>query len=408
MLVLEELGARAGARRRHPRRAHRLRPERRRVPRDRAGSDGREPGARDHGWPSRDAGREPGRGRLRERPRAPRRRSATPPRRASCSRVFGERVLAVPVSSTKSMTGHMLGAAGATEAVVCALAITRGFLPPTINLDDPDSVVRARPRPERGARRHAACHDLERLRLRRAQRLPGYRGVPGLAPQYSQASSCNARPRSERQTSKWPRSPSTSRAARKTGALRGAAASPEHVPALPLALPRRRARAEPARLHALRLHFAVGGARADRAARRRRHLRRDGGRAALRRPARVRRPRAYVDRLAEAELATGLGDAMHRRQRGDRRPRRRARGDGLRLPRRLDGQRRRREVRARRGPRLDHGVPLVSVSASGGARMQEDILALMQMAKTVLALDGLRDARPAVHLGHRLTPRPAA
>jgi 3-oxoacyl-[acyl-carrier-protein] synthase II len=53
-------------------------------------------------------------------------------------RVFGERVMEVPVSSTKSMTGHMLGAAGATEAVVCVLAITRGFLPPTINLDDPD------------------------------------------------------------------------------------------------------------------------------------------------------------------------------------------------------------------------------------------------------------------------------
>jgi 3-oxoacyl-[acyl-carrier-protein] synthase II len=53
-------------------------------------------------------------------------------------RVFGEQVMQVPVSSTKSMTGHMLGAAGATEAVVCVLAITRGFLPPTINLDEPD------------------------------------------------------------------------------------------------------------------------------------------------------------------------------------------------------------------------------------------------------------------------------
>ena len=43
-----------------------------------------------------------------------------------------------PVSSTKSMTGHMLGAAGATEAIVCALAIDQGFLPPTINLHEPD------------------------------------------------------------------------------------------------------------------------------------------------------------------------------------------------------------------------------------------------------------------------------
>jgi 3-oxoacyl-[acyl-carrier-protein] synthase II len=44
----------------------------------------------------------------------------------------------IKVSSTKSMTGHLLGAAGAIEAIVSILAIDRGAVPPTINLDTPD------------------------------------------------------------------------------------------------------------------------------------------------------------------------------------------------------------------------------------------------------------------------------
>ncbi len=50
--------------------------------------------------------------------------------------VFGE--AAPPVSSTKSMTGHLLGGAGALEAVICVKAITEGVLPPTVNYDTPD------------------------------------------------------------------------------------------------------------------------------------------------------------------------------------------------------------------------------------------------------------------------------
>ena len=52
--------------------------------------------------------------------------------------VFGAGAYAIPVSSTKSMVGHLLGAAGAFEAMVCALAIQRGLIPPTINLTNPD------------------------------------------------------------------------------------------------------------------------------------------------------------------------------------------------------------------------------------------------------------------------------
>jgi 3-oxoacyl-[acyl-carrier-protein] synthase II len=53
--------------------------------------------------------------------------------------VFGEHASKIPISSTKSMLGHMIGGAGAIEAVVCALAIKNGVVPPTINLSDPDA-----------------------------------------------------------------------------------------------------------------------------------------------------------------------------------------------------------------------------------------------------------------------------
>ncbi len=52
--------------------------------------------------------------------------------------VFGEDAYRVPISSTKSMTGHLIGAAGAIEAIVCILTIQHGVIPPTINLEKPD------------------------------------------------------------------------------------------------------------------------------------------------------------------------------------------------------------------------------------------------------------------------------
>ena len=53
-------------------------------------------------------------------------------------RVFGERARRIAISSTKSMTGHLLGAAGGLETAVTALAVARDMVPPTINLEVPD------------------------------------------------------------------------------------------------------------------------------------------------------------------------------------------------------------------------------------------------------------------------------
>ncbi|HET7434409.1 MAG TPA: hypothetical protein VFN10_06805, partial [Thermoanaerobaculia bacterium] len=52
--------------------------------------------------------------------------------------VFGEAAKNVAISSTKSMTGHLLGAAGGLESAIAALAIQNGILPPTINYENPD------------------------------------------------------------------------------------------------------------------------------------------------------------------------------------------------------------------------------------------------------------------------------
>jgi 3-oxoacyl-(acyl-carrier-protein) synthase len=51
---------------------------------------------------------------------------------------FGEKAYEIPISSTKSMTGHMMGATGALEAIFCVQAVREGILPPTIHYETPD------------------------------------------------------------------------------------------------------------------------------------------------------------------------------------------------------------------------------------------------------------------------------
>ena len=93
---------------------------------------------------------------------------------------LGDAAAGVVVSATKSMTGHLLGGAGAVESVAAILALRDGVAPPTINLEDPDDEVGVDDRPrasrcELRSRPDGRAQQLVRLRRRTTSRSPSPR-----------------------------------------------------------------------------------------------------------------------------------------------------------------------------------------------------------------------------------------
>ena len=68
-------------------------------------------------------------------------------------KALGEKAYDANISSTKSMTGHMLGATGAVEAIVSIMALKDGVIPPTINLDEPDGELDLNYTPNKAVKR---------------------------------------------------------------------------------------------------------------------------------------------------------------------------------------------------------------------------------------------------------------